>query len=135
MGDAMMPTALLACALHVHPATMEAVVQVESGGRQFAINVNRWRGPKPRPASAQEATEIANRFVAAGYSVDLGYAQVNNRNLAALGYTVEQMFADPCANLAAGGAILASAYGRGVQQFGEGQRALLAALSAYNTAA
>ena len=127
-----MDPALLACAANVHPATMAAVVRVESGGNPLALNVNRWRGPQPRPATAAEAAAEARRFIAAGFTVDMGAAQVNDRNLAALGYTVEQMF-DPCTNIAAGGRILSDGYTRAVAAHGEGQPALLAALSAYNT--
>lgn len=51
--------------------------------------------------------------------------------------TIEQVLgtteAVTCTNIAAGGAILAADYGRAVQRYGEGQPALQAALSAYNT--
>lgn len=127
-----MDPALLACATGVHPATMAAVVRVESGGNPLALNVNRWRGPQPRPATVTEAAATARRFIADGFTVDMGAAQVNDRNLHALGYTIEQIF-DPCTNIRAGGRILSEGYARGVAVHGEGQSALLAALSAYNT--
>ena len=50
----------------------------------------------------------------------------------ALGTTVEEMFASPCKNLAAGAAILTQCYLRAVPLYGEGQRALHAAASCYN---
>lgn len=128
-----MDPALLACAADVHPATMAAVVRVESATRPFALNINRWPGRQPKPATAAEAATVARAFIEAGYSVDLGLAQINSRNLPSLGYTVEQMFNDPCANIRAGGRILSDGYARAVAVHGEGQRALLAALSAYNT--
>jgi type IV secretion system protein VirB1 len=58
--------------------------------------------------------------------------QINSRNLAALGYTIEDAL-DPCTNIRGGGAILTANYARAVAHFGEGQQALLAAISAYNT--
>jgi type IV secretion system protein VirB1 len=59
--------------------------------------------------------------------------QVNNRNLPALGYTVEQVLDDPCTNIRAGAAVLTADYAAAVRTHGEGQLALQAALSAYNT--
>jgi type IV secretion system protein VirB1 len=129
---AMIPAALLACAPNVAPVTLEAVMQVESRGSPLALNVNGLR-VQPAPArDAQEAAQIARSYIARGYNVDLGLMQVNNRNLAALGYTIEEVL-DPCTNVKAGAAILTANYVRAVQSFGEGQGALRAALSAYNT--
>ena len=65
-------------------------------------------------------------------AVDAGVAQVNSRNLSALGTTVEEMFASPCKNLAAGAAILTQCYLRAAPLYGERQRALHAAASCYN---
>jgi type IV secretion system protein VirB1 len=58
--------------------------------------------------------------------------QVNSRNLATLGVTVEQVF-DPCTNIRSGATILTANYAQAVRTRGEGQPALKAALSAYNT--
>jgi len=132
------PATLLACAINatlatdVHPSTVEAVVGVESGGNPVALKVNRLPGPQPRPASVAEAVRIAESYIARGYSVDIGLMQVNNRNLPALGYTIEQVL-DPCTNIAAGGRILTANYADAARRMGEGQPALQAALSAYNT--
>lgn len=128
-----MPALYAECAPSVHPVTMAAVVRVESGAKPLAINVNRLAGPQPRASSPAEAARIARHYIAQGLSVDSGLAQVNSRNLAALGYTVEEMFASPCKNLAAGATILTGCYLRAVPLYGEGQRALQAALSCYNT--
>lgn len=127
-----MEAALLACALNVSPVTVEAIVSVESGGNPIALNVNKLRGPQPRAASAAEAVRIAEGYIALGYSVDLGMMQVNSLNLADLGYSVGQVL-DPCTNIAAGGRILAANYAKAAKQMGEGQEALKAALSKYNT--
>lgn len=122
---------LAACAPYVAPETLASVIAVESRGRPLAINVN--RGPRLAPAqSSAEASAVAREWIARGYSVDLGLMQVNSRNLARLGYTVEQMF-EPCTNVAAGATILASNYIEAAKRKGPGQQALLDALSAYNT--
>jgi len=126
------PATLLACALNVSPVTLDAVARVESGGNPLALNVNRLPGPQPHPASVAEAVRIAESYIAKGYSVDIGLMQVNNRNLPALGYTIEQVL-DPCTNIAAGGRILTANYADAARRMGEGQPALQAALSAYNT--
>lgn len=128
----MIAAALLACAANVAPVTLEAIVRVESGGNPLAINVNHLAGPQPHPDTPAEAVATAQRYVALGYSVDLGLMQVNSRNLAALGLSMEQVL-DPCTNLKAGAAILTASYADAVRSRGEGQGALQAALSAYNT--
>jgi type IV secretion system protein VirB1 len=126
--------ALLACAANIAPATLEAVIQVESRGDPLLVYVNGLGAAQPRrPADAKEAAELARRYIAQGYSVDLGLMQVNSRNLAALGYTVEQVLDDPCTNIRAGAAVLTSDYAAAVRTQGDGQPALQAALSAYNT--
>lgn len=127
-----MAAALLACALNVAPVTLDAIVAVESRGDPLALNVNRLVGAQPRPRSTAEAVQIASRYIALGYSVDVGLMQVNNRNLAGLGLTLDQVL-DPCTNVKAGGVILMSGYVEAVRRLGEGQAALQAALSKYNT--
>jgi type IV secretion system protein VirB1 len=122
---------LMACAPDVAPSTMAAIIGVESRGHPLAIHVN--RGALPRAAvDASDAAKLARAAIDAGYSVDLGLMQVNSRNLPKLGYTVEQMF-EPCTNLQAGAEILSASYRAAAQRHGEGQDALRAALSAYNT--
>lgn len=128
----MIAAALLACAVNVAPATMEAVIRVESGGNPLALNVNHLPGPQPHASTVTEAADLARRYIADGYTVDIGIAQINSRNLAALGYSVEDAL-DPCRGISGGAAILSADYARAVQQFGEGQKALQAALRAYNT--
>ena len=128
----MISAALLACAMNVSPVTLEAIVRVESGGNPIALNVNRLAGRQPRASSAAEAARLAHSYIAQGFSVDLGWMQVNSRNLPRLGLTVEQVL-DPCTNIAAGGRILTANYADAVRRWGEGQVALQAALSAYNT--
>lgn len=125
-------TTLLACAIGVAPSTMDAIVGVESGGNPWALHVNRWTGPQPRAGSAAEAVIAAREFMARGYSVDIGIAQINSRNLDTLGYSVEQIIV-PCTNVKVGARILSGFYGQAVAVWGEGQRALMSALSGYNT--
>ena len=123
---------LTECAPNVAPDTMSAIVRVESGGNPIAMNVNGGQRLARQPANRDEALAWATWLIAHGYSVDLGMAQVNSRNLPRLGVTAEQMF-EPCDNLKAGARILAENYAGASKQYGEGQKALRAAISAYNT--
>ncbi|HUZ64826.1 MAG TPA: lytic transglycosylase domain-containing protein [Acetobacteraceae bacterium] len=128
----MIPAALLACAPNVARVTLEAVIRVESGGNPLAIHVNGLR-LQPAPAtSAAAAARTAERYILRGYSVDLGLMQVNSRNLVALGTTVDRVL-DPCTNIRDGAAILTADYAGATRSRGDGQPALQAALSAYNT--
>lgn len=130
------------CAPTVHPETMSAVISAESRGHQYAIAD---AGPVRLPwaqrkfmvrsfylesldASVAKATEL----IAAGHTVSLGLAQVNDRNLARYGLTVRDVF-DPCTNVAVGGKILTDFYKKAVGKFGANQKALHAAISAYNS--
>ena len=123
---------ILACAPQVSPSTMTAIVRVESGGKPFALNVNGTQKLTRQPRTADEASAWANWLVNRGYSVDMGLAQINSGNLNRLGLTPQQLF-DPCTNLRAGAKILTENYLGATRQYGAGQTALKAALSAYNT--
>jgi type IV secretion system protein VirB1 len=132
LGIAVIPLVLLACAPNVAPITLQAVIQVESGGNPLAINVNGIRVQPPRARDARDAATMVEAYIARGYSVDIGLMQVNSRNLVALGTTVERML-EPCANIHAAATILTADYAEAARARGEGQAALQAALSAYNT--
>lgn len=122
----------LECAPNVAVSTMEAIIRVESGGNPLALNVNGVKVQPVLPKTKEEATRIAREWMAKGKAVDIGLMQISSSNLPALGLTVEQVL-EPCANLRAGAAILSEGYARAVKLHGPGQRALQAALSAYNT--
>ena len=124
-------TALIArCAPHVAPSTMSAIVQVESGGDSLAIGDNTTRRSyHPRARTTAEA--LARRLIAAGHSIDLGIAQIDDANLARLGLNVHTVF-DACANLGAGSEILGQDYAIATRLFGAGQAALRHALGMYN---
>jgi type IV secretion system protein VirB1 len=120
------------CAPNVSPVTIEAIIRVESKGNPLAINVNRVKVQPIVPKTAHDVAKVAKDWIARGFSVDLGLAQINSANLQKLGLTVEQVL-DPCTNIKASAIILAEGYSRAKNLHGEGQTALQAALSAYNT--
>ena len=120
----------LQCAPAVAPETVLAIIHTESRGYPFALNVNGGRQPA-RQNTAAEAAATAQRFVAAGYSVDLGLGQINSRNMRWLGLTWQTVF-DPCTNVAALGKVMTSNY-NAVKPGRDPQTALRIALSMYNT--
>lgn len=121
------------CAPTVAVETVQAIIQVESAGDPLALNANRnGEAVRLRADDLADAIRLARAEIAAGNTVDIGLMQINSANLPKLGYSVEQVF-NPCTNLRAGAAILTAAYDGAAKTHGEGQDALRAALSAYNT--
>lgn len=130
------------CAPRVHPETMSALISAESKGNQFDIadagplNMP-WRVRKRLVRTLHynnivEAVNEAMTLIESGHTVSLGLTQVNDRNLKALGITIRDAF-NACVNIAAGGKIFTAYYTQAARQFGPGERAMRAALSAYNS--
>lgn len=120
-----------ACAPNVAPSTIQSIIQVESSGNPLAINVNGGKLHRA-PRDSADAAAIAREYIDQGYSVDMGLMQVNSRNLASLGFSVEDMF-EACTNITAGAQVLSNFYSNARDQYADEQSALRAALSAYNT--
>lgn len=121
------------CAVGVSPVTMAAIVKVESGGNPWAIGNNTTRKPVvPKPRNYEEAVKAAKALIAKGDNIDIGLAQINNRNLKWLGLTVEEVM-HPCLNLNAGATVLKNFYRIASSKYGHGTKALMHALSGYNT--
>lgn len=116
----------------VSERTLWEIIRVESGFNEIAINVNRTDMKITKPKTITDAAETARSLSTHGLNFDLGIMQINSKNLARLGLTFESAF-DPCANIRAGSTILKENYNRSTESLGEGQAALGAALSAYNT--
>ena len=120
------------CAPAIEPSTARAVILHESGGNPYAIHINGSVRLSRQPVSYAQAVATASALVGKGYSIDVGLAQINSRNLPRLGLSVAQAF-NPCVNLQAMQAILVPDYLEQVRRLGPGQPALQAALSEYNT--
>lgn len=119
------------CAINTHPKTVMAVIRVESAGNYLAIGVN--GNLKLRKAqNPKDAAQLAQYAISKGYSVDIGLMQINSNNIRRFGISLEEAF-NPCTNIRLGTKILSSNYSNAVDYHGEGQGALRAALSAYNT--
>jgi type IV secretion system protein VirB1 len=116
----------------VAPVVLQAIIRTESGYDPLALHLNgnvRLRSP---PKTAAQAAIWSDWLIRQGYSVDMGLMQINSRNLTTLNLTTADAF-DPCRNIRAGAAILTAQYGRAADVSGEGTKALLQAISAYNT--
>jgi type IV secretion system protein VirB1 len=117
------------CASEVATEAVVPLVVTESGGDDLAINVN--RGPRVRAGSAAEGAALVRRYIAQGYTVDVGLAQINSANFARLGVSVEQAF-DPCTNLRLASSLLQESYGLASRHY-SGLDAISATYSLYNT--
>ena len=117
------------CAPEIAAEAVVPLVMTESGGDPLRINVN--RGPRVRARSASEGTAIVRRYMAAGYTVDVGLAQINSANFDRLGATIEQAF-EPCTNLKFAAITLQEGFGRAAR-FYTGLDAISATYSLYNT--
>ncbi len=115
------------CAPHVHVDTLTRIASVESSFNPFAIGVVGGHLER-QPKNLAEAVATAQMLEASGYNYSLGIVQVNRKNLAPHGLSLESAF-DPCANLRAGGAILEDCYRRA----GASSTALTDAFSCYYT--
>jgi type IV secretion system protein VirB1 len=130
------------CAPLVHPVTMTKLIRVESVGHLYAISDD---GPANlpwsqrrhmlrsfNPGSLAEATAIAQHLRETGHLFGLGLSQVSSRNLTRFGVTIDQAL-DPCTNLRIGSRILVDFYLDAQRSWPDPSKAVLAAISAYNT--
>lgn len=122
-------TIILQCALAVHPETVTAIIQQESGGNPYAINT---QVRSYQPKTQGEAIEILRVGFAEGRSIDIGLMQVNSQWLGRMQVTAEQLL-DPCTNIRIGTTILSQNYNDAWRRYGAERPALIAALSMYNT--
>ena len=118
-----------ACAPAIATEAVVPLIVTESGGNPLQINVN--RGPRVQAGSIAEGATIVRRYMAAGYTVDVGLAQINSANFARLGVTVEQAF-EPCTNLRLAASVLQASFRRATRYY-DGLEAISATYSLYNT--
>lgn len=125
----MLSTLLATCAPQVHPATATALIAVESSGQPYAIGVV--GGALVRqPTSRQEAVVTARALQADGWDFSVGLGQINARNLARLGLTIDSAF-HPCANVRAMQVVLGECFDRSARRHRGDATRLRDALSCY----
>ena len=120
------------CAPDVAPETLAAIARTESGLNPYAIGVNKGQRLKRQPQSYSEAVSTAKDLLASGANFDMGLAQINSKNLKWVNKSIEQLF-DPCHNLQASAFVLKQNFQQAKKAHSDDQKALQAALSAYNT--
>ncbi len=117
---------------NVSPRTIWEIIRVESSFNELAVNINHPEVKAEKFTEKSKTIEYAKALLAKGYNIDLGLMQINSKNLERLKMSPEKAM-DPCESIRAGSQILKENYARSSAQIGEGQEALKAALSAYNT--
>jgi type IV secretion system protein VirB1 len=117
------------CAPEVATEAVVPLVVTESGGDPLRINVN--KGPRVRASSASQGAAIVRRYMAAGYTVDVGLAQINSANFARLGVNPEEAF-EPCTNLRLASKVLQEGFELASRHY-TGLDAISATYSVYNT--
>ena len=130
-----------ACVPEADGRDLLALARTESNLNPWALSVNRpatvarrlgYRAGrmylKHQPKTKAEAIRWARELSASGVAVSAGILQVN---LEVGPYPAAELL-DPCTNLKQGWAIFLVAYRKETLEFGEGQRALLAAYGYYN---
>ena len=67
---------------YAHRSVMTAIVKVESGGNPWAININKANQRLlAQPQTKAQAEAWVRWFVANGYTIDIGLAQINIKNI------------------------------------------------------
>jgi type IV secretion system protein VirB1 len=118
MSTLTIPAALalsLQCAPSVDPHMLVAIGQRESGLDPLTIHDN----TTGQVLHGPEVATTASQLISAGHSVDLGLMQINSRNLALLGLSVDDAFT-ACRSVEAAARLLAlfSRYNTGRPQHG-----------------
>lgn len=117
------------CAPEIHPATLQALVRVESTFNPFAIGVVKGY-LKRQPQNLQEAQQAIKVLRASGKDFSVGLAQINQKNFQWLGLDDATVF-DVCKNLKAGQTVLKDCFTRATNQSATAQEALQKAFSCY----
>ncbi len=118
--------------LGMAPDLLLAIVDQESTRNPIALNVNRWEGERYRPETEDNAIDAAERFVEAGYTVDVGLAGINSKNLERFGVPISDAF-EPCTNVWLSERIYLENYRTAIEHGRRGDAAHRTALSLYNT--
>lgn len=121
------------CAPNVSPVTMAAIVEQESGFNPYAIGVNGDYILERQPQTKEEAIETVLWLEQEGQkSLDLGLGQISTKNREHYELSLNDSF-DACKNLSVAADILTKNYASAIAKGFQGQDALTAAISQYNT--
>ena len=124
---------LAACLEHgTDHKLIRAIATQESNGVATAFYINKWEMKQFKNLSLDDAVLVANKVIEEGYTVDVGMMGINSRNVERFGLTIKEAF-DPCTNINIGEQILHENISLALSNGYEGNEAIKAALSMYNT--
>lgn len=127
-----LPVLIHQCVPHMVQASMQSIVQVESKGNPFALNLNNGYKLQFQPKSEAQAKKWIIALEKNDYNFDIGLAQVNIKNVHKYGYNAVDLL-NPCISLKLGSKILVSNYHNALPVSKSSGEALQKAISAYNT--
>lgn len=120
------------CNIIIAPSIAHGIIDVESKGDPYAINVNAPNFAITKHADKAEAVAYAENLIRLGFSIDMGLAQINSKNLESLNLTVSEVF-EPCNNLTAMQKVFLRGYDMRGDKGMSAKEKKVAALSRYNT--
>lgn len=133
LGIAEVLALAVSCAPAIEPAIIAAIVQRESARNPFAIGTGKAARLSHQPTAKEHALHVSAILERAGLHFDVGLGQINSRNLARFGVTVEQAL-DPCRNMQLMQRVILADYTRALASGRKpGTESTIAALSGYNT--
>ena len=117
----------------VPTAIVRMIVQEESSKNPYAVNVNKDGKSFISfiPKTKDEAIKIAQSYINAGFSVDVGYMQLNSDNFKQLNTTLENAL-EPCKNIYLSSTIFYNFY-KDTSKKDSSITRVQKSLSAYNT--
>ena len=117
----------------VPTAIVRMIVQEESSKNPYAVNVNKDGKSFISfiPKTKDEAITIAQSYINAGFSVDVGYMQLNSDNFKQLNTTLENAL-EPCKNIYLSSTIFYNFY-KDTSKRDSSITRVQKSLSAYNT--
>ena len=117
----------------VPTSIVRMIVQEESSKNPYAVNVNKDGKSFISfiPKTKDEAITIAQSYINAGFSVDVGYMQLNSDNFKQLNTTLE-IALDPCKNIYLSSTIFYNFY-KDTSKKDSSITRVQKSLSAYNT--
>lgn len=117
----------------VPTSIVKMIVQEESSKNPYAVNVNKDGKSFISfiPKTKDEAIKIAQSYINAGFSVDVGYMQLNSDNFKQLNTTLENAL-EPCKNIYLSSTIFYNFY-KDTSKKDNSITRVQKSLSAYNT--
>lgn len=105
------PTLAATCQHQVHPQVIEAIIDIESSGRPYALAAV-GETTLTQPVSEPDAYARLDTLIAAGKNVSAGLMQINQQH-----FDVDTPIFDPCTNITVGAQLLKDCHDRAKRQF------------------